>query len=251
MTDAFKVVIPARLESTRLPGKVLLELQGRPVLQHVFDRAMESGASEVLIATDHEHIASAAQAFGAAVCMTGAGHESGTSRIEEVARLQRWADDDIVVNLQGDEPLMPAPLLAQAAASLAENRARDIATIAARIDDPAEWHNPNAVKVVCDRDGNALYFSRATIPFVRDSDTRLPSDGLALRHIGLYAYRVATLKQYCALPPCRLEQLEALEQLRALHAGMTIHVSVTPTPPPPGIDTREDLEAAVRLLRGQ
>jgi 3-deoxy-manno-octulosonate cytidylyltransferase (CMP-KDO synthetase) len=240
----FKVVIPARLGSTRLPGKVLRELHGRPVIAHVWDAARASGAEQVLIATDDEKVADAARGFGAEVRMTSSSHNSGTDRVNEVARIENWADDVIVVNLQGDEPLMPPALLRQAAALLADDPTADLATLAHPLHAVDEWLNPNVVKVVADRRGYALYFSRAPIPWKRDGATRdkpLLPEGLAYRHIGLYAYRSGRLAEFSALPPAPLEDCEALEQLRALANGLRIKLGFTDNPPPRGVDTEEDL----------
>lgn len=246
----FKVVIPARLGSTRLPRKVLREIAGRPLVQHVWDAARRTRADEVLIATDDAEVRDACRAFGADVQMTSARHQSGTDRIHEVARKRGWAARTIVVNLQGDEPLMPPALVRRAAQLLAADRGADIATLCHPLRSLEEWLNPNVVKVVMDGQGRALYFSRAPIPWQRDGATReaprLPQ-GLAFRHIGLYAYRVAALARFSKLAPALLERAEALEQLRALAAGMAIKVGITREPPPRGVDTEEDL-AAVRAL---
>ncbi|MDB5967697.1 MAG: kdsB [Hydrocarboniphaga sp.] len=240
----FKVVIPARLGSTRLPGKVLRELHGRPVIAHVWDAARASGAEQVLIATDDEKVAVAARGFGAEVRMTSSSHNSGTDRVNEVARIEGWADEVIVVNLQGDEPLMPPALLRQAAALLADDPIADLATLAHPLHSVEEFLNPNVVKVVADRRHYALYFSRAPIPWKRDGATRdkpLLPEGLAYRHIGLYAYRSGRLAEFSALPPAPLEDCEALEQLRALANGLRIKLGFTDNPPPRGVDTEEDL----------
>jgi 3-deoxy-manno-octulosonate cytidylyltransferase (CMP-KDO synthetase) len=249
--SAFRVVIPARLGSTRLPRKVLCDLAGKPLVRHVWDAARRSGAAEVLIATDAAEVADACRAFGATVRMTAATHASGTDRLAEVAQQAGWADADIVVNLQGDEPLMPPALIRQCAALLAADAEAQIATLCHPIHSVEEWLNPNVVKLVKDARDHALYFSRAPIPWLRDGATReqprLPQ-GLALRHIGLYAYRVAALKAFSALPAADLERCEALEQLRALDAGMCIKVGVVTAPPPRGVDTEEDLQAVAALL---
>lgn len=250
MPVRFKVVIPARLGSTRLPRKVLCEIGGKPLVQHVWTAARRSGADEVVIATDDAEVRAACEAFGADVAMTSERHASGTDRIHEVARKRRWRASTIVVNVQGDEPLMPPALVRKVAALLAGDRAADIATLCHPVHALDEWLNPNVVKVVMDRRGHALYFSRAPIPWRRDGATReaprLP-EGLAFRHIGLYAYRVAALARFSRLPAAKLEGTEALEQLRALANGMTVRVGVTRKPPPRGVDTEEDL-AAVRAI---
>lgn len=247
----FKVVIPARLGSTRLPRKVLREIHGRPLVQYAWDAARRARAQEVVIATDSPEVRDACLAFGADVQMTSTRHASGTDRINEVAVKRRWSGSTLVVNLQGDEPLMPAALVRRAAQLLAGDRAADIATLCHPLHALEDWLNPNVVKVVLDARGHALYFSRATIPWQRDGATResprLPS-GLAYRHIGLYAYRVAALKRFSALKPAALEKAEALEQLRALASGMTIRVGVTREPPPRGVDTEDDFAAVTRLL---
>lgn len=247
----FKVVVPARLGSTRLPRKVLREVAGKPVVQHVWEAAQKAGASEVVIATDSDEVAKVCTAFGADVRMTAATHNSGTDRANEIARQAGWAPDTIVVNLQGDEPLMPPALVRQAAELLANDPAADLASLCHPLHTLEEWLNPNVVKLVMDRRGYALYFSRAPIPWRREGSTReaprLP-DGLAFRHIGLYAYRVSALAEFSELPPAPLEDCEALEQLRALTHGLRIKMGVTDAPPPRGVDTEEDLQAVARLL---
>ena len=243
-TPVFKVVIPARLGSTRLPRKVLRLLAGKPVVQWVWEAARQAGAAEVLIATDAAEVAEACRGFGAAVRMTDAAHQSGTDRINEVARAAGWAAETVVVNVQGDEPLMPPALVRQAAQLLTDDAEAHIATLAHPIHDAADFANPNVVKVVTDRRGYALYFSRAPIPWQREGSSReaprLPQ-GLALRHIGLYAYRVGALAEFSGLPPSPLEDCEALEQLRALSHGFRIRLGTTDQPPPRGVDTEEDL----------
>ncbi|MBL8251907.1 MAG: 3-deoxy-manno-octulosonate cytidylyltransferase [Candidatus Competibacter sp.] len=244
----FRVAIPARYASTRLPGKPLRLLAGRTLLEHVYRRALGSGALEVVIATDDPRIREAAEGFGAPVCMTSPAHLSGTDRLAEVAARYGWPDEAIVVNLQGDEPQMPPGLIRQTAAALAEHPAAGIATACARIVHPAEAFDPNAVKVVRDRDGYALYFSRAPIPWHRESFAEggatlsgLPAGLTWLRHIGLYAYRAAVLREFPALEPAMIERTEALEQLRALWHGIRIYVAEADQPPPPGVDTEADL----------
>ncbi|MGH8560814.1 MAG: 3-deoxy-manno-octulosonate cytidylyltransferase, partial [Nevskiales bacterium] len=224
---SFRVIIPARFSSTRLPGKVLRQIQGRPMIEHVHRVAQASGASQVIVATDDERVAAVVRGFGGEVCMTEASHQSGTDRLNEVAQRLGWAEDVIVVNLQGDEPLMPAALLAQAARELAEHPDAHISTLAGRFDTVEEWRDPNVVKVLRDIEGYALYFSRAPIPWDRDGFARsapaLPQD-MTWRHIGLYAYRVGVLRRFSRLPASAIERIEALEQLRALHHGLRILV---------------------------
>lgn len=243
---AFRVVIPARYAATRLPGKALLPLAGKPLVQWVYERAGGAGAREVLIATDDELIVSAAHGFGAEALLTSPAHASGTDRIAEVARARGWAAADIVVNVQGDEPLMPAALIRQVAALLETHRAAAIATLAAPIAALAEFLDPNTVKVVTDGAGRALYFSRAPIPWNRDGAAAgfatQHDFGGARRHIGIYAYRVAALLQLATLPPSVLEKREKLEQLRALEAGLDIRVAEAQERPGPDVNTLADLE---------
>ena len=247
----FRIVIPARYGSTRLPGKPLRLIGARPLIEHVYRRADAAGAAEVIVATDDERVAAACRGFGAAVELTDPSHSSGTDRLAEVARLRRWGEAEIVVNVQGDEPLLPPANIVQVAALLAAEPSAALATLATPLVALHELLDPDVVKVVCDARGFAIYFSRAPIPWCRDgaraglaSQTRC--DG-ALRHIGLYAYRVATLKRIAALPPAELEQCERLEQLRALANGLAIAVAVATEVPGPGVDTEADL-AAVRCL---
>lgn len=245
MTD-FVVVIPSRFASERLPGKPLRDINGKPMIEHVWNRARESDASGVVIATDDERIGDAAESFGATVCMTGDHHRSGTERIAEVADVLDWADDVIVVNLQGDEPAMPPSLLNQCAALL-DDPGVDVATLASPIASVEDFENPNVVKVVRNNDGDAIYFSRATIPFPRDGSA---ADALssALHHHGLYAYRCGVLRQLVNAEPSPLEISEHLEQLRALSLGMRIRVEIPHAHPGRGVDTEADLEAiAVEL----
>ena len=247
MADSvFRVIIPARYASTRLPGKPLLPIAGRPMLQHVYERASRCGAREVVIATDDERIAQAAAGFGAPVCMTAADHASGTERLAEVVERYGWAADDIVVNVQGDEPLIEPALIRQVADDLAEHPEASVATLACPIGPTTRCDDPNVVKVVLDRAGYALYFSRAPIPFVREPVPGVAADGL--RHLGLYAYRAGFLARYRKLEPAPIEQLEKLEQLRVLWHGMKIHVSIAVHMPGPGVDTREDLQRVEGLI---
>ncbi|MDH3980785.1 MAG: 3-deoxy-manno-octulosonate cytidylyltransferase [Gammaproteobacteria bacterium] len=244
----FRVVIPARYASTRLPGKPLLPIAGRPMLQHVHERALQCGASSVVIATDDERIRDAAAAFNATVCMTAPEHVSGTERIGEVVERLGWGDDVLVVNVQGDEPMIAPALIRQVATGLSANADAAVATLAWPLDDMAELQDPNIVKVVLDRAGYALYFSRAAIPYARDVNSSVATGGL--RHIGLYAYRAGFLASYARLPVSPLEQVEKLEQLRVLWNGLKIHVSIAEEMPGPGVDTPADLERVGRLLAG-
>lgn len=247
----FKAVIPARHASTRLPGKPLLDIAGKPMVVHVVERALESGASEVWVATDHPGIADVVAAHGYNVCMTSPDHASGTDRIAEVVRQRGWGDDDIVVNVQGDEPLISPELIRGVARHLHHHADAAIATACHAIRDRATLFNPNVVKVVADRHGYALYFSRAPIPYARDafaSPEDFPAGLPVFRHVGIYAYRAAFLKIYQGLEPAAIEQYEALEQLRAMWHGYKIGVAVTETAPVAGVDTVEDLARVRRLL---
>ena len=243
MAQDFIAVIPARFGSSRLPGKPLADIAGRPMIAWVYERAQQSGASDVLVATDDERIAAACREFGAAVELTSASHESGTDRIAEVAERLEWADDQIVVNVQGDEPLLPPALISQVAVLLGQDPDAGVATLVTPVRSRDEWQDPNLARVIVDRNGRALYFSRAPIPWPRDGGT--PP---ALRHIGLYAYRVDALKQLAATSPCELERVERLEQLRALWLGMKIVVAEACEVPPRGVDTEADLDAVRELL---
>ncbi len=237
------VVIPARHASTRLPGKPLLDIAGKPMIQHVYERARESGAKRVVVATDDERIRAAVATFGGEVCMTGGHHQSGTDRIAEVIVLLGLAPDDIVVNLQGDEPLMPPSLITQVATALAAQLRAVMASACHPIKDQQALLNPNVVKVVLDAEGFALYFSRAPIPWPRDAMSQgRDFKAQAMHHIGLYAYRAGFVSRYASWPPCPLEKIEALEQLRVLWHGEKIVMCETPTPPEAGVDTVEDLE---------
>lgn len=243
----FVVVIPARHASTRLPGKVLREIHGKPMLRYVFERGTESRATEVVIATDDERIADVASAFGAIVCMTGNQHRSGTERIAEVADLLDWADDQIVVNLQGDEPAMPAMLINQCA-ELLDDATADIATLASPLLADEDFENPNVVKVIRDVNNRAIYFSRAAIPYAREAENSALAAKTALHHHGIYAYRCGVLRRLVSAEPSDLELCERLEQLRALSLGMTIVVGVPPVRPGAGVDTEADLERAAREI---
>lgn len=244
---SFTVVIPARYAASRLPGKPLRELDGKPLVEHAWHCAVASGAADVIVATDDARIARVAGAFGARVCMTDTAHASGTDRIAEVARVMNLGDDRVVVNLQCDEPHMPPTLLAQVAGDIAGDDAADIATLCTPITEAAELSDPNLVKVVRDAAGYGIYFSRAPIPWVRDAfaagERTPPGPSTHLRHIGLYAYRAGFLREYVSWEPCELERLEALEQLRALWHGRRIRVGIARELPGPGIDTPQDLAA--------
>jgi 3-deoxy-manno-octulosonate cytidylyltransferase (CMP-KDO synthetase) len=245
----FVVIIPARLASTRLPNKPLADLGGKPMVVRVAERAQQSGASRIIVATDHADIAAACAAHGVEACMTRADHPSGTDRIAEVAHTLGLAPDAVVVNLQGDEPLIDPALLAACAARISNDV--PMATCAHPLSDVADAFNPNVVKVVLDKLGRALYFSRATIPWHRDgfaaTREQLPAGYVPLRHIGLYAYSNAFLQRYPQLEPSPLESIEALEQLRVLWHGVPIAVHVTDEAPHAGVDTPADLER-VRLF---
>lgn len=243
----FKIVVPARYASSRLPAKPLFDLGGKPMVARTAERALLSGAEEVWVATDHPEVMAAAEQHGLSVLMTRTDHPTGTDRLAEVVELRGWSDETIVVNVQGDEPLIDPELIARTARQLAESGA-DIATVAHPIDNAADFFNPNIVKVVCRADGDALYFSRAPIPYARDhfagegGRNSLPPAMPAYRHIGMYAYRASFLRAYARLQPSQLEGVEALEQLRALWYGYRISVLISDHLPMPGVDTPEDAE---------
>jgi 3-deoxy-manno-octulosonate cytidylyltransferase (CMP-KDO synthetase) len=247
---SFTVIIPARLASTRLPNKPLADLGGKPMVVRVAERARESGAARIIVATDHADIAAACAEHGVEACMTREDHQSGSDRIAEVAQKIGLAPDAVVVNLQGDEPLIDPSLLAACAARISPDV--PVATCAHPITDAADAFNPNVVKVVLDKGGRALYFSRATIPWHRDgfalTRESMPDGYAPLRHIGLYAYRNAFLQAYPQLAVSPLEQVEALEQLRVLWHGYPIAVHVTESAPQAGVDTPEDLARVQRLF---
>lgn len=253
----FLVVIPARYASTRLPGKPLADIAGKPMVVRVAERAAASGAREVWVATDHAAVAEAARAHGYGVCMTSPDCASGTDRLAEVAVQRGWADETVVVNVQGDEPLIEPELVRGTASLLHQRPDAAMATVCHPLHDPAEVFNPNVVKVVTDARGYALYFSRAPIPWARDAwadasplapRPSLPQGLPVFRHVGLYAYRVGFLKAYPGLARPPLEAFEALEQLRALWHGHRIAVIATDRPSPPGVDTEADLAAVRRLF---
>ncbi len=255
MPVPFIVAIPARLGSTRLPRKALREIAGKPLVLHVVDRARAAGAEAVVVATDAEEIAEVVRDAGADVAMTRAEHASGSDRLAQVAADRGWADDVVVVNLQGDEPLAPPAGIRQVAELLAR-AGTAMATLAEPIEDGATLLDPNAVKLVRAANGNALYFSRAAIPWARDHNAAAwmrhelpaPPPGVALRHIGIYAYRAGFLRRFVALPRTPLEQLESLEQLRALEHGHAIAVEVACAAFPGGVDVEADVARVARLL---
>ncbi|MBU2976981.1 3-deoxy-manno-octulosonate cytidylyltransferase [Alteromonas sp. C1M14] len=244
---AFTVIIPARYGSSRFPGKPLADIQGQPMITHVVARAQEAGAERIIVATDDKRIASVAE-HHAEVALTAATHESGTERLSEVISTLHIADDTVVVNVQGDEPFVPAQNIRQVALNLAKDDRIAIATLATPITDMEEVLNPNAVKVVVNARKEALYFSRSPIPFQRATMMTDPSKAdpsCYLRHIGLYAYKAAYVSQYVHYAPSALEHIESLEQLRALWYGDIIHVDEAVAPPPIGIDTPEDLQRLI------
>jgi 3-deoxy-manno-octulosonate cytidylyltransferase (CMP-KDO synthetase) len=251
----FSVLIPARYASMRLPGKPLSIIAGKPMIQRVYERACQSSAARVVIATDDERIRAAAAAFGAEVCKTATHHPSGTDRLEEAASRLGLSGDEIVVNVQGDEPLIPPAVIDHVAQELADHADCAIATLCEPLADIDQFLSPNVVKVLRDTSGKALYFSRAPVPWPRDAFMRtrdaLPPDLFALRHIGIYAYRVDFLQRFVTWPPGRLESIESLEQLRALERGVGIHVADTPLAVPGGIDTPEDLQRLDAQLRAK
>ncbi|MDX7649389.1 3-deoxy-manno-octulosonate cytidylyltransferase [Aeromonas caviae] len=252
---SFVVVIPARYASTRLPGKPLADIHGKPMVQHVVEKALQSGADRVIVATDDERVQQALAPFAAAagfeVCMTSPDHQSGTERLAEVCRHYGFAADTIIVNVQGDEPLIPPVIIRQVADNLAAASA-PMATLSVPIRDAEEAFNPNAVKVVTDKDGYALYFSRASIPWDRDAFARSREQigDHHQRHIGIYAYRADFIQRYVDWAPSVLEQVEALEQLRVLWYGEKIHVAQALQAPPVGVDTQADLDKVRALLAG-
>ncbi len=255
MSTPFKVVIPARFGSTRLHGKPLLLIAGKPMISHVCERAEEANAEEIIVATDDERILNVVSDLGFQAILTHENHESGTERLAEVAEKFGWSDDTIIVNLQGDEPLLPADYIRQVAHALANQNQAGISTLAARIHDTDEIFNSNAVKVVLDKKGYALYFSRAPIPWNRSKFT-VPltlsfHDENYLRHIGLYAYTAGFLKTYCAWENSPLEKIEALEQLRILWHGEKILVQIVEKTPPAGVDTIEDLQRVEAILKNK
>lgn len=242
----YSVIIPARFASERLPGKPLLDIAGKPMIQRVYEQVRDLGAQRVIVATDHEDIKTVCEKVGAEVMLTSPNHPSGTDRLEEVVSALDFDEDEIVVNVQGDEPLIPAALIEQVAHNLAEHPEAGIATLCERIHDLDTVLNPNAVKVVFDEHGFASYFSRAPIPYARNALTEVPprlsSQAEYYRHIGMYAYRVGFLRQYVQWLPSMTERVEKLEQLRALSNGVRIHIDLACQNPPTGVDTAADLE---------
>ncbi len=249
---SFTVVIPARYQSTRLPGKPLADIGGKPMIQWVYEQSLLAGAERVIIATDDARVKQAVKAFGGTVCMTSPDHQSGTERLAEVVALMGIEDDHIIVNVQGDEPLIPPAIVRQVADNLAASNA-PMATLAVEIDHESEVFNPNAVKVVTDKDGYALYFSRATIPWDRDNFASQDKTIVQplMRHIGIYAYRAGFINTYINWQPSQLEKIECLEQLRVLWYGEKIHVAVALEAPPAGVDTPEDLELVRSIVAKQ
>ncbi|MEL6868757.1 MAG: 3-deoxy-manno-octulosonate cytidylyltransferase [Pseudomonadota bacterium] len=247
MTDTH-IVIPARMASTRLPGKPLLDIGGKPMIQHVWERARESAVGDVTIATDDVRIADAAAAFGADCMLTGEDHRSGTDRIAEVAAARQWRDVNIV-NVQGDEPFIPPAAIRQVSDLLQHHSQAQLATLAAPLQEAGAFEDPNCVKLVTDQNGFALYFSRAPIPFPREQPAAQSSQAQigARRHVGIYGYRLDALQQMVAAPPCALEIAESLEQLRALWLGLRIVVADAVSTPAAGIDTAQDLANARRI----
>ncbi|MDH2911463.1 3-deoxy-manno-octulosonate cytidylyltransferase [Kosakonia cowanii] len=248
---SFVVIIPARYASTRLPGKPLVDINGKPMVVHVLERARESGAERIIVATDNEEVMAAVQAVGGEVCMTRADHQSGTERLAEVVEKCGFSDETVIVNVQGDEPMIPPAIIRQVADNLAARRDVGMATLAVPIESAEEAFNPNAVKVVMDAQGYALYFSRATIPWDRDrfAASRETIGDSFLRHIGIYGYRADFIRRYVSWQTSPLEQIEMLEQLRVLWYGEKIHVDVASVVPGTGVDTPEDLERVRQAMR--
>ena len=252
--DSFTVVIPARYGSTRFPGKPLVEIDGKPMIQHVHLRAQEAGAERIIVATDDGRIADVVEQFGGEVCMTAVEHESGTERLAEVIEREAISGQRIIVNVQGDEPFIPAENIRQVANNLADHSAAQMATLSTPISTAEELFNPNAVKVITDHQGFALYFSRSCLPYDRERFMQQQAvtsiSDCHHRHIGIYAYRAGFIKQYIRMSASPLEQIESLEQLRVLWHGEKIHVETAKMPPPVGIDTPADLEHLIANLKG-
>ena len=258
--NAFKIVIPARYASSRLPGKPLIQIAGKPMIQHTYERSVQSQAEEVVIATDDQRIADVVSQFTANIVMTSPDHASGTERLAEVVELKSWPDNTIIVNVQGDEPLVSPGHIELVANALKNNVNAGLATLATPINTLEEIFDPNVVKVVMDHQGYALYFSRAVMPWARDAFTMqtvaqqnvtdLANEGNWYRHIGMYAYRAATLKHYQSLQACMLEKTESLEQLRLLYNGIAIHVSIIHEQPGHGVDVAADITRVEKILAG-
>jgi len=251
---SFVVVIPARYQSSRLPGKVLADIEGKPMIQWVVEKAKQSGASQVIVATDNDEVAAAVTGFGGEVCRTRSDHQSGTERLAEVMEKYQFPDDQVIVNVQGDEPFIPSENIAQVAKNLASQDKARMATLAVSIGEVEEVFNPNVVKVVCDSQGYALYFSRSAMPydrqrFLNQEEVKEIGD-FYLRHIGIYAYRAGFIKDYVSWPASALEQIESLEQLRVLWQGEKIHVAVAASNlPVEGVDTPQDLLKAQQYAK--
>ncbi len=247
----FSVIIPARFGSSRFPGKPLADIDGKPMIQHVYERAKESGAAKVIVATDDARIAKTVSDFGGKYCMTASHHESGTERLAEVIDVEHFLSHELVVNVQGDEPFIPAENIRQVATNLHQHQEAEMATLGVKIRDVEEAFNPNVVKVVTDKLGYALYFSRSTIPYDRarflDADSIDEIGDYYMRHVGIYAYRAGFIKQYINMAPSGLEQIESLEQLRVLWHGKKIHVDEAIVEPPIGVDTPDDLARLLSL----
>ncbi len=245
----FTVIIPSRYQSARLPGKPLIMLAGKSMIERVWLQAIKSGARQVIIATDDQRIMQTCLGFDARVCLTQTTHQSGTDRLAEVVKKMQLNEDEIIVNVQGDEPLIPVENIIQVAELLQKNRNIFMATLSTPVTSIEELKDPNAVKVVADNDNNALYFSRSVIPYARDPNSEYNmSATLYQRHIGLYAYRAGFLNTFCNWPPSELEQLEKLEQLRVLSQGYKIKIEQAIKKPPTGIDTAEDVKRVEKLL---
>ena len=248
----FTVIIPARYASERLPGKCLLDIVGKPMIRRVYEQATQSSAREVIVATDDQRIFEVVRRFGGDVCMTAETHSSGTERLQEVAASRRLGDDHVVVNVQGDEPLIPPEAIDQVARELLANQV-SIASLAEAIVDERDFRDPNVVKVVVGEDGGALYFSRAPIPWPRNNSAEgravLPTQMPALKHLGIYAYQVRLLNEFVTWAPTVLEQTEKLEQLRAMWHGVKIFIGMSEVPIPAGVDTQQDLQRAIEFIR--
>lgn len=251
--EKFHVIIPARYASTRLKGKVLIDIAGKPMIQHVYERAIQSGASSVVIATCDEEVVEVVKSFGAQYCVTNKDHKSGTSRLSEAVKILNYPEDAIIVNVQGDEPLIPPIIINQVAANLSKFKKSEMATLCERILSIDDLLNPNIVKVILNKEGNAIYFSRAPIPWERDNFAQNPTDHIEhdhYRHIGIFAYRVNFLQKYVKWEPSPLEISEKLEQLRILWHGANIHVELAKESPPLSVDTASDLEKIRLLMTG-